>query len=154
MTKEETKQKLRKAGYRVADDNSVVTVIIEPGVSMKTVITDIKGKLSAWGYDASFAIRQHKGTLEGEVPESEQQSGLVDDESDSYDEETVEDDNLDVSDESEDTADSKRKQSKTVESKSDADKDDDTDYFDEEDADMLLNEDSIQFSLEDFGMDF
>ncbi len=64
MTKEEAKQKLRKSGYNVVEDNSVVTVYISPEKSMKNAIRDVKEKLYSWGYNASFGIKQHKGAEE------------------------------------------------------------------------------------------
>lgn len=38
--------------------------------------------------------------------------------------------------------------------KSEAQEESDDEFFDEEDTDMLLEKDSVQFSLEDFGLDF
>ena len=68
MTKEEAKKKLEHAGYAVIDDNSVVTVLIAPDADFKKTIKEVKDKLTEWGYNASFAIRQQKGAGEIEIP--------------------------------------------------------------------------------------
>ena len=44
--------------------------------------------------------------------------------------------------------------SKTKEEKPKVQEEADDEFFDEEDSDMLLDKDSVQFSLEDFGLDF
>ena len=150
MTKEETKQKLRKSGYVVVDDNSVVTVVISPDIPMKNAIKDIKDKLYSWGYDASFSIRQQKGAEdmssveedisdENEEVEAANENDIVEAVTSDLVKEDVVQKNIEVDD------------SKN-ESESESESDDE--YFDEEDSDMLLTEDSIQFSLEDFGLDF
>lgn len=46
------------------------------------------------------------------------------------------------------------KVSKSELKSNDKESEDEDEFFDEEDSDMLLNEESIQFSLEDFGLDF
>lgn len=150
MTKEETKQKLRKSGYVVVDDNSVVTVVISPDVPMKNAIKDIKDKLYSWGYDASFSIRQQKGAEdmasveedisdENEEVEAANENDVVETETSALVKSDVIQKDLEVND-------------SKIEVKSESESDDE--YFDEEDSDMLLTEDSIQFSLEDFGFDF
>lgn len=146
MTKEETKQKLRKSGYVVVDDNSVVTVVISPDIPMKNAIKDIKDKLYSWGYDASFSIRQQKGAEEmvsaevdilDENEENVNENDIVEAVTSDLVKEDVVQKNIEVDD-----------------SKNESESESDDEYFDEEDSDMLLTEDSIQFSLEDFGLDF
>lgn len=156
MTKEEAKKKLRSVGYTVVDDNSVVTVLISGDASMKNSIKDVREKLLTWGYEASFAIRQHKGELSEIEDESDDEIDIA--EEDAADDVALEDanaldedmsgiaskaaaSNIDMAD---------KKNGNVAEMKELSEED----YFDEEDSDMLLNESSIQFSLEDFGLDF
>lgn len=166
MTKEEAKVKLRKSGYNVVEDNSVVTVYISPEKSMKNAIKDVKEKLYSWGYNASFGVKQHKGAEEiidnlnddiannSDITLEEDAEVLVEDSSQGEaqivkatevelktdntkgDELTVNNEAVTRSNESNDTT------------------DDEDEWYDEEDSDMLLTEESIQFSLEDFGLDF
>jgi len=202
MTKEEAKAKLRKSGYTVTDDNSVVTVYIAPEDNMKNVIRDIKEKLYTWGYNASFSVKQHKGTVELDVKKTEatDESDMAELDEDLSLNEDLSSDDARYSDEDlssdedlaavteeneavepgidsntkEDKMASKPKSAKPKNAKpkkteppkaeppkaepkkddtSDSD-DDDDEWYDEEDSDMLLTEESIQFSLEDFGLDF
>ncbi len=156
MTKEEAKQKLRKSGYNVVEDNSVVTVFISPETNMKNAIRDIKEKLYAWGYNASFGVKQHKGAEDMATEEAR--------------EEILEDEMIEAEVEAEAEAEAEAvvaapaKETLEAPAKVEATKapaeessdptDDDDEWFDEEDSDMLLTEESIQFSLEDFGLDF
>ena len=156
MTKEEAKQKLRKSGYNVVDDNSVVTVVISADSSMKNAIKDIKDKLNSWGFNSSFGIRQHKGVIEGaEMDETDEALDMeLDDENEEIAEEEIENQKKTdaiLTNDAEVTDTTSANKSATVESD---DSDDDDEYYDEEDSDMLLTEESIQFSLEDFGLDF
>lgn len=156
MTKEEAKQKLRKSGYNVVDDNSVVTVVISADSSMKNAIKDIKDKLNSWGFNSSFGIRQHKGVIEGaEMDETDEALDMeLDDENEEIAEEEIENQKKTdaiLTNDVEVTDTTSADKSATVESD---DSEDDDEYYDEEDSDMLLTEESIQFSLEDFGLDF
>lgn len=158
MTKEETKQKLRKSGYNVIDDNSVVTVVIAPEVSMKNAVKDVKDKLSAWGYNASFAIRQQKGAAEIENVEDDEVADSLEDTAEIEFEEDEKNDAVDVAvselaevSEAEEIKPTSDKKNDTPKEEENLNEDE---YFDEEDSDMLLTEESIQFSLEDFGLDF
>ncbi len=167
MTKEEAKQKLKKKGYKVSEDNSVVTVLVAPGVSMKNTIKDVKEKLSVWGYESSFSVRQSKGAENteeiaeesadesvadayepdadaGALKEAVKESGTTK-EKQGKEYEVVKSAAAKASEEVPKTA--AAKASKEVPTTED-------EYFDEEDSDMLLTESSIQFSLEDFGLDF
>lgn len=71
MTKEEAKNKLQKAGYQVADDNSMVIIQVPIGTDMKKHVKEIKQKLSEMGYDESFSIRQVKNALDQAMDEIE-----------------------------------------------------------------------------------
>jgi len=147
MTKEEAKSKLKKLGYTVVDDNSIVTVVIPPGTSMKNTIKSVKESLYEWGYNASFSVKQHKGV--DEVLNPENTTDMV--ESQSLDE-TIEDvESIDTKEpiepiEAKAKTDTKKNKNKKEEAEDE--------YYDEEDSDMLLTEESFQFSLEDFGLDF
>ena len=178
MTKEEAKQKLKKSGYNVIDDNSVVTVVIAPEMSIKNAIKDVKAKLNMWGYESSFGIKQLKGATEFETAEETQDEtdadDIIDDSAVGINAATVDLADAENEKEEDDAIISKKKSSERKKTKTDkvdnktdnVDSDSDSssdnsayfdeedEYYDEEDSDMLLTEESIQFSLEDFGLDF
>ena len=169
-TREEAKAKLRKAGYSVVDDNSVLTVIIAEDVSVKNTVKNVKELLTKIEYSASFGVRQHKYSGEdGEGPEQPHMQGEF---------ENPEDDDFE---ESKEIASKKNKGSKSetvvsdklasdsakgIAANEDNSADEEDDFLDEEDdnhdsidslkADdfdgMLFTEDNMQFSLEDFGL--
>lgn len=58
ISKLEAIQKLKKMGIMVADDNSIVTVLIPEGISFETGLKDVRSKLAEIGYDASFCVKQ------------------------------------------------------------------------------------------------
>lgn len=58
ISKMEAIQRLKKMGVMVADDNSIVTVLIPAGISFETGLKDIRQKLSEIGYEASFCVKQ------------------------------------------------------------------------------------------------
>lgn len=58
ISKVEALQKLKKMGVVVADDNSIVTVLIPEGISFETGLKDVRSKLAEIGYDASFCVKQ------------------------------------------------------------------------------------------------
>jgi len=156
MTKEEAKQKLRKSGYNVVEDNSVVTVFISPETNMKNAIRDIKEKLYAWGYNASFGVKQHKGAEDMATEEAREE--ILEDEMIEAEVEAEAEAEAEavVAAPAKETLEAPAKVEATkapAEESSDSTVDDD-EWFDEEDSDMLLTEESIQFSLEDFGLDF
>ncbi len=154
MTKDEAKLKLRKEGYNVVDDNSVVTVLIAEDVSVSKTVKDVEAKLKALGYEASFAVKQ---VADGSTIQTE--------ESDDTDEAAL-DEAVDTEQDAETEADpdeaaaagevSMTKASDKTGGADDSDDSDsdDTGYLDDEDSDMLLTEDAVQFSLDDFGLDF
>lgn len=158
MTKEEAKQKLRKAGYQVVDDNSVVTVLVPDGLSLKAAIKDVKGKLIGWGYESSFGLRHHSGEIAQDIDETEDitEEDMPENQGDDNDTST----DIDVKEEAihtSDEADAKTETSELSNEEDYLDEDENSEEFDdvkidEDDMDMLLNEDSIQFSLEDFGL--
>lgn len=109
ISKEEARQKLKKMGFEVMEDGSVITVLVPNSVQLKSVIKDVKEKLLEMDYTASFEIKQYKGDLSTKSILQEEVTGDV----------------LEL----------------------DEDKD-------EQEMMDLLNEDSVQFSLEDFGIGF
>ena len=68
MEKIEAVNKLKKAGYQVQFDSSVVTVLLEKRVNVNQEIKKLKSFLLEIGYDASFGIKQSKedGSIESE----------------------------------------------------------------------------------------
>ncbi len=159
MTKEEAKNKLRQAGYTVIDDNSVVTVIIGADGNIKTTIKAVKEKLKALGYEASFSVRQQKDSenFAKEASATEPDTDSYEEESDIEDAEISQDAEEPILHEEASVEDKEAADEEVtkddIDKKTD-DEDDDTEYFDEEDSAMILGEDAIQFSLDDFGLDF
>lgn len=145
ITKEDAKIKLMKSGYTVAEDNSVLTIIIPENGSIKNTVKDVKELFLKIGYEASFGVKQHK-FVAGEEEEFANSINMSEAEDDSIEENSEEE-----LKEAEDVKEEVKEESQEDE------------YFDEEDEnpeeslgmddmDMLLNENSVQFSLEDFGM--
>lgn len=68
MEKIEAVNKLKKAGYQVQFDSSVVTVLLSKRLNVTQEIKKIKSFLQEIGYDASFGIKQSKedGSIESE----------------------------------------------------------------------------------------
>ncbi len=60
MEKIEAVNKLKKAGYQVQFDSSVVTVLLSKRLNVTQEIKKIKSFLQEIGYDASFGIKQLK----------------------------------------------------------------------------------------------
>ena len=60
MEKTEAVNKLKKAGYQVQFDSSVVTVLLEKNKNFTQEIKKIRVYLSEIGYDASFGVKQIK----------------------------------------------------------------------------------------------
>ncbi len=148
MTKDEAKHKLRKEGYNVVDDNSVVTVLIPVDASVPKTVKEIEDKLKTYGYEASFAVKQvsdaaaSQGADVNEDPEDEvfeEESVPASAEEETAEETSVEEEPSKQTDEADDKED---------------DNGGNIEYFDEDDSDMLLTEDAVQFSLDDFGLDY
>ncbi|MBS7303213.1 MAG: hypothetical protein KIG50_03645 [Lachnospiraceae bacterium] len=57
VSKGEAIQRLKKMGVMVADDQSIITVLLPDNIPLQTGIKDIKDKLKTIGYDASFCIK-------------------------------------------------------------------------------------------------
>ena len=60
ISKGEAIVRLKKMGVLVAEDQSIVTILLPKEVSLKAGIKDIKEKLKNMDYEASFCIRQKK----------------------------------------------------------------------------------------------
>ena len=71
ITKEEAKSGLRKAGYYVVDDNSVITVLIQANGNLKKTVSDVRELLYGMDYHASFSVKQ---IAEAAVNEEEDES--------------------------------------------------------------------------------
>lgn len=69
ISKGEAIQRLKKMGVVVADNQSIVTILLPAGVSLSAGIKDIKEKLKNMDYDASFCIRQSNAAFHGENAE-------------------------------------------------------------------------------------
>ncbi len=161
-TKEEAKAKLRKAGYSIVDDNAVITVLVSEGSNLKNTVKNVKELLIKIDYKASFGIRQTNSSLDEENIELSSDADLMDE------------DDADILEESTKAVKKSKKDSLKESAKakdikaSKKDKASDDDFFDDEDEDldsaassldldaldmdMLLNEESVQFSLDDFGL--
>lgn len=64
VEKTEAMNKLKKAGYEVQFDSSIVTVILPSKVNVNQEIKKLKSFFQEIGYDSSFGIKQNKGKLE------------------------------------------------------------------------------------------
>lgn len=139
ISKDEAKAKIKKAGYNVSVDGSLLTVIIEPGKSIKNTVKELKELFLKIDYNMSFSVKQ--SSLAG----------------------NTDTDNVDEIDEAEasdeiDSVDIGSSEKDVNEEKDFFDDEDDLEEVDEKlkldnyDMDMILNESSMQFSLEDFGM--
>lgn len=58
ISKGEAISRLKKMGVVVADDQSIVTILLPKEVSLAAGIKDIKEKMKSMDYEASFCIKQ------------------------------------------------------------------------------------------------
>lgn len=72
MEKTEAVSKLKKAGYQVLFDSSVVSVVISSGSNLNQEIKKLRAFLQEIGYDASFGIKQIKALPEREKQDSDE----------------------------------------------------------------------------------
>ena len=81
MEKTEAVNKLKKAGYQMQFDSSVVTVLLSKRLNVTQEIKKIKSFLSEIGYDASFGIKQLKedSSLDVKYNETDEVATEVDD---------------------------------------------------------------------------
>lgn len=94
ISKEEVNQKLKKMGYQVAEDSSVVTVLVPSQTSMKNTIKEIKHKLQEMDYSASFGVKQYKGEREDETLSQEEVAKTDDTQIESEETNPEEDDDM------------------------------------------------------------
>ena len=132
ISKVEAIQKLKKMGLQVADDNSVVTILLPKEVSFSVGLKDVKEKLKQIEYGASFCVK-HANADNKKIEKT------VDEEFETE---------MDVAE---------ADLSKKGEDEMDAFDEDDTpemmENFDNLDSLLSLDDDG-QFSLSSFGMDF
>ena len=64
ISKAETLQRLKKMGMIVADDQSIVTVLLPKEVSFEKGLKDVRQKLTELGYESSFCVKQSKDTVQ------------------------------------------------------------------------------------------
>lgn len=67
ISKGEAITRLKKMGVMVADDQSIVTILLPSDVPLSVGIKDIKEKLKGMDYNASFSIRQSKDCVMNET---------------------------------------------------------------------------------------
>lgn len=60
IAKTEALQRLKKMGMTVADDASIVTVLLSKEVSFEAGLKDVRNALKELGYEASFCVKQSK----------------------------------------------------------------------------------------------
>ncbi len=157
MTKEEAKNKLRKAGYQVVDDNSVVTVLLPKDMPFKATLNEIRKKLSDAGYKASFSVRQLKDGEQAVKENAEDDTNLpadIDEEVMEADSALTEDAVTPEPDEAVNEA-IRGEEDPIVSGSSEEEETARTDDAqDADDSSMILSADAVQFSLDDFGLGF
>lgn len=72
ISKGEAIARLKKMGVMVADDQSIVTILLPSTIPLSAGIKDIKEKLKAMEYNASFSIRHSKDTQNETVVEEKE----------------------------------------------------------------------------------
>lgn len=72
ISKGEAITRLKKMGVMVADDQSIVTILLPSDIPLSVGIKDIKAKLKAMEYDASFSIRHSKNAQSESVVEEKE----------------------------------------------------------------------------------
>lgn len=99
MEKTEAVSRLKKAGYQVQFDSSVVTILLEKKANVTQEIKKLKSYLQEIGYDASFGVKQMKDdnvsekkdvVLKKEEPVHEYEEVIQEQKADSEPEETFE----------------------------------------------------------------
>lgn len=132
ISKVEAIQKLKKMGLQVADDNSVVTILLPKEVAFPAGLKDVKEKLKQIEYEASFCVK-HANVDNKKTEKTDDEEFEVE---------------VDVT---------KADLSKKGEDEMEAFDEDDTpemmENFDNLDSLLSLDDDG-QFSLTSFGMDF
>ena len=132
ISKAEAIVRLKKMGVMVADDQSIVTILLPKEVSLKAGIKDIKEKMKSMDYQASFCIKQNKELSLKDSAVNETQEAVESQESDEWEEDLQQ------------TVDGEALQEEKMD-----------EITDEELRSSLLSmDDDGQFTLGAFGMDF
>lgn len=74
ISKGEAIVRLKKMGVAVADDQSIVTILLPKETSLVAGIKDVKEKMKAIDYNASFCIRQKSDMSAGDVSQRNYES--------------------------------------------------------------------------------
>lgn len=74
MEKAEAAERLKKAGYQVQFDSSIMTVVLGPKENTGQTIKKLRTFFKEIGYDASFGIRQAKNEPAA-LPDNGDESG-------------------------------------------------------------------------------
>ena len=77
MEKTEAVNRLKKAGYQVQFDSSVVTVVLPAKTNVSQEIKKLKSFFEEIGYDSSFGIKYSKKKSSGEQSESRESEVLM-----------------------------------------------------------------------------
>ena len=75
ISKGEAIARLKKMGMMVADDQSIVTILLPSNIPLSVGIKDIKEKLKGMEYNASFSIRHSKDAMSETVVEEKEVEG-------------------------------------------------------------------------------
>ena len=67
IAKAEVLQKLKKMGMTVADDESIVTILLPTEVAFETGLKDVKVRLKELGYESSFCVKQSRDIVMQQV---------------------------------------------------------------------------------------
>jgi len=134
ISKDEAKIRLKKAGYNVSVDGSLLTILIEPGKSIKNTVKEVKEFFLKIDYNMSFAVKQSSsaGVNDNDTSENSDDEEVI-----------INNENIDTKEDSSEEYFDEEDDVKDI---------DDKLKLDEFDTDMILNDSSVQFSLEDFGM--
>jgi len=68
ISKAEAIIRLKKMGVMVADDQSIVTILLPKEISLAAGLKDIKEKMKSIDYAASFCVKQKSELAMGDVP--------------------------------------------------------------------------------------
>lgn len=71
MEKTQAVGKLKKAGYQVQFDSSIVSILLPPKANINQEIKKLRAFLQEIGYDASFGIKQVRDTSHEETADKE-----------------------------------------------------------------------------------
>lgn len=132
ISKVEAIQKLKKMGLQVADDNSVVTILLPKEVAFSAGLKDVKEKLKQIEYEASFCVK-HANVDNKKIEKTDDEEFEVE---------------VDVTE-----ADLSKKGEDEMEAFDEDDTPEMMENFDNLDSLLSLDDDG-QFSLTSFGMDF